>query len=136
MTLRRLAPVPLLAAAALGASCGDGPTGPAAGRILLANASADTIGYHAMDREASNRVDPNPQPFPAAQLGSRLVPPGRTAQVPIAEVQSFRAGADVRFFIYRVAGGRATLRGTLDAPAAELARPGYRLRVTADWLTP
>lgn len=136
MTLQRLVAVSLLSAAALASACGDAPTGPAAGRILLANAAADTIGYQAMDREASNRVDPNPQPFPAAQLGSRLVAPGSTARVPTTEVQAYRAGADVRFFIYRVAGGRATLRGTLDAPAAELARPGYRLRITADWLAP
>lgn len=126
----------VLLGAALATACGDGPTGPAGGRILLTNAAADTIGYRAIDRETSNLFDLVPGPFPASYLGGRLVAPGRTAAVPTADIDSYRAGGDVRFFIFRVAGGQATLRGVLDAPAAAAARPGYRLRVTAAWLTP
>lgn len=119
-----------LASIFAGACGGSGPVAPGMERLALVNATSDTVGFLALERELSSRVDPNPG-LGVETLRGRVIAPGATAVVTVAEVEGYRPGADVRFFLYRVTGGYATFRAVLDVSVAELARHGYRVELAA-----
>ncbi len=130
--------LPRLTAALLAgvlAACSSAPTNPAAGRLTLVNATADTLVYGASELEASHLADLKAE-FPADELRNRVVLPGAAVAVPVDSISAYRPGATVRFFFWRVRAGRARYRGSLDAAGAALARRGYRVEVTSAALGP
>lgn len=97
--------------------------------VRLTNGTDVPIIYLAMEREASNTVDPNPE-LPRAEYFGRIVEEEATTGVEQI-LGGWEKGDDLRFFIYAAPedAETATLTSILDASAEELRRQGYRVRV-------
>lgn len=68
--------------------------------------------------------------FSVSTLHGQVIAPGTERVASVSEVEGYRPGADIRFFLYRVSGDRATYAAILDASAAQLASQGYRVEIS------
>lgn len=115
-----------LVATVAAACAGSRVNGTLGERLTIVNATQETIGYMALDHEIAIRSDPNPE-FPAANLGTRIVLPGQEKLVAPADIQGYRPGASVTFWIYRVAAGQARFVRAVTAPGMRDRGPEYRV---------
>ena len=124
MTSPRFAPLRNLALTGMSAlgllACGWDSLAPADIQVQLRNASSDSVAVRGLDRERSNLVDPVEGPVAVATFGVGVIAPGATEIVHGVDIDGFRVGADVRFFLYRVSGGQARYVTSFDMPAARL----------------
>ena len=133
-TLRNLA---LTGMSALGLmACGVDSLAPADIQVQLRNASSDSVAVRGLDREMSNLVEPVEGPVPASTFGAGVIAPGASVIVHGNDIEGFRVGADVRFFLYRVSGGQARWVTSFDVPAASLTARINRIDVPLLGLAP
>ena len=132
--LRNLA---LTGMSALGlVSCGADSLAPADIQLQLRNTSSDSVAVRGLDREMSNLVDPIEGPVAAATFGAGVIAPRAAGIVHGSDIEGFRVGADVRFFLYRISGGQARWVTSFDVPAARLTARLNRIDVPLLGLTP
>lgn len=103
--------------------------------ITLVNTTADTIGYVALERDASD-LALLPGSMLASDLGDRIVAPSASVLVPLREIDGYYAGASVRFHIYCVSGRGAVIQSALTFTHAELVAMRWRVEVSAPAVAP
>ena len=101
---------------------------------MVRNATTDTLAYLAFERTSTNQIDPLLSADVDPLFSSRVMPPGASSTVPLTAVGSYRTGADVRLFVYRVSGTRASFRGLVDAGSAQLASSRFRIEISGETL--
>lgn len=116
----------LVVLAAAGCTTTTGPE-----RLTLLNATSITVGYIALDHELATRTDPNPQ-LPTTALEGRILVPDQEVTVVPAQIEGYREGEGVTFFIYRVSGETATFATSIVAPETRPPGGSYRVTVSPD----
>lgn len=97
--------------------------------VRLTNDTEAPVIYLAMEREASNTADPNPE-LPRAEYADRIVEEG--APTDVEQIAGgWEKGDDLRFFIYAAPedAEMATFTRIFDASAEELRRQDYHIRI-------
>ena len=121
-----------LVAAAMMAGCTTA-TGPE--RLTLLNATRATVGYLALDQELATRTDPNPR-VPTTLLEGRILVPDQEVTVLPAQIEGYREGMGVAFFIYRVSGDSASFATSVVAPETRPTGRSYRVTIPAEAVRP
>lgn len=112
-------------------SCSDSLLSGATPRdITVTNATSDTLIILAAELETASRLDLNPR-MPRSAVLERMVLPGGSLVVPAQLVEGYRAGADVRFFVYDLAGADAVYRTHLTLTGAQLSASDFRVELSA-----
>ena len=125
--MRFTAAVRALLIATLATACADeAPTRPLVDHVMVLNATVDTVGYVAIDEELAKSVEPSYE-VPAATLGGRILPPGEAKPIHREEIAGYRLGAPVKFWIYRVTGGRGYLWQSIIVPPRYDDSPEYEV---------
>jgi len=93
---------------------------------MVLNATTDTVGFIALDFEMSTRLDPTFE-LDAAALGQRILAPGHEIPIHREDIAGYRQGATVRFWIYRVTGGRGSFWQSLIVPPRYDNSPEYEV---------
>ena len=112
--------------ATIAAACADeSPAAPLADHVLVRNATSDSVGYIAVDEEIPH-VEPTFE-VPATAFGDRILRPGEAKPLHREEIAGFRPGASVKFWIYRVTGGRGYFWQSMIVPPRYDDAPEYEV---------
>ena len=120
----------VVATAMVGCTMATGPE-----RLTILNATPMTVGYIALDQELATRTDPNPK-LPTTALGGRILSPNQEATVLPAQIEGYREGMGVAFFIYRVSGDSASFATSVVAPETRPTGRSYRVTIPAEAVRP
>ncbi len=98
--------------------------------LRLVNETAAPIGWVAVDLETSHLVDPAPSFTVGPENSHRIVAAGGTAPLTRDEIMGYRSEGAVRFFLYRVVGERAELRGMATRTQLQIALNDARVEIS------
>lgn len=110
--------------------CGESPLAGATPRdIIVTNATSDTLVILAAELETASRLDLNPR-IPRSAVLDRMVLPGGSLVVPARFIEGYRAGADVRFFLYSLEGADAVYSTDVTVTGAQLWVNDFRVELS------
>ncbi len=100
---------------------------PETTRIRVVNESFFPVAFLALELETSYLFDPAPT-FQVEATDGRVLPPGASRFLPRSEIEgNFRAGDDLRFFLYQVVRDTAEFRMMITLTADQLAASNHRV---------
>lgn len=116
-------------------SCSESPlSGLAPRAITVTNATADTLVILAAELETASRLDLNPR-IPRSAVLDRMVLPGGSLVIPARLIGGYRAGSDVRFFLYDLVGAEAVYRTDITITGAQLSISDFRVELSDSSIT-